>query len=217
MRLPGTGNQSRNDYLYVADAPIVAGGTAQLVLGKSISRSYLYLQNLDSGPMYIEFGSARATCTISGGAVNSVTITNAGRGYSSPPIVRFLGGGVGPPLPAQGLGPAGLPFLGGNQVNYPAPSHFATAHAVMTGSAPNQTVASIAIDDGGAGYLRAPFVFLDNSPLDPYGSAAPSSGSGMLLVPQGEPLVFNGTCCPTDAIAVWSSTTNAVLTCRWMD
>ena len=217
MRFPGTANQARNDYLYVADVSIVSGGTAQLVLGKSISRSYLYLQNLDSGPMYVEFGNARATCTISGGKVNAVTVTNAGFGYSFPPIVRFLGGGVGPPLPAQGLGPAGSPFLGGNQVNYPAPSHFATAHAVMTGSAPNQTVSSIFIDDGGAGYLTAPFVFLDNSPLDPYGAAVPSLGGGMLLVPQGEPLIFNGTCCPTDAISVFSGTGGAVLACRWMD
>jgi hypothetical protein len=39
----------------------------------------------------------------------------------------------------------------------------------------------------------------------------------MLLVPQGEPLIFNGTCCPTDAISVFSGTGGAVLACRWMD
>lgn len=87
----------------------------------------------------------------------------------------------------------------------------------MTGSVPNQTVSSITIDDGGAGYLKAPYVQIFNSDLDPYGSAVPASGSGLLLEPQGAPLIWNGTICPTDPIAVWSPTTSAVLICRYLD
>lgn len=217
MRLLNSGLQQRLDLLYVADTTITSGGTAQLVLGQSLSRSFLFLQNLDSAPMYVEIGCARATCTISSGKVNSVSVVNAGMGFSSPPVVRFLGGGSGPALPAAALGPSGTPFLGGNEPNYPSPSNFATGHCVMTGSAPNQTVSSIAIDNAGSGYLKAPYVQIYNSPLDPYGSAAPSSTSGFLLQPQGEPLIFNGTVCPTDPIAVLSPTTNAVLICRWLD
>ena len=216
MRLPGTGNQARNDYLYCQDVKITSGGTAQIVLPKSISRSFLFLQNLDVGPMTLEFGSARATCTITNGAVTSVTVTNAGFGYSQPPIVRFLGGGPGDTIPQVPSG-QGSPFIGGSQPNYPAPSNFAQAHCVMTGSAPNLSVSSITIDNPGALYLRAPYVFLDNSPLDPYGAAVPSSTVGILL-PSGSPaMIFNGTCCPTDAVSVWSPNTNASLVARWMD
>ena len=44
---------------------------------------------IDSGTI----GQATATCTISGGVVNSVTLTNKGGGYTSNPAVTLGGGG----------------------------------------------------------------------------------------------------------------------------
>jgi lambda family phage minor tail protein L len=36
--------------------------------------------------------TATATCTVSGGAINAITVTEAGSGYSSPPVVTVSGG-----------------------------------------------------------------------------------------------------------------------------
>ena len=36
--------------------------------------------------------TATATCTISGGVINAITITNAGSGYTTPPAVTLSGG-----------------------------------------------------------------------------------------------------------------------------
>ena len=36
--------------------------------------------------------TATATCTVSGGAINAITVTNAGSGYASPPTVTVSGG-----------------------------------------------------------------------------------------------------------------------------
>jgi hypothetical protein len=119
------------------------------------------------------------------------------------------GGGIG----ATGATPAiGAPFLGGGLPDYPSPSNFATAHAVLTGGA----VSSIVIDNGGSSYLHAPFVFIFNSDLDPFGCAVPSATSGILLA-TGQQFVFNGTCCPTDPIAVFGATTSQSFVARWMD
>src|SRR5262249_38636756 len=98
MRLVGSGQQQRRDFLYSADGTITSGGTAQLVLAQSQSRSFLLLQNLSAGPLYVEIGAARATCTISNGAVASVSVANAGFNYTKPPVVRFLGGGGNVPF-----------------------------------------------------------------------------------------------------------------------
>jgi hypothetical protein len=38
-------------------------------------------------------GQATATCTVSGGAVNSITVTAGGDGYTHEPIITFTGGG----------------------------------------------------------------------------------------------------------------------------
>lgn len=200
MRLVATGQQARRDYLYCADATIATGGTPQLVLGQSQSRSYLLLQNTDAAPMFIEVGSARAHATISAGKLTAITIDNAGFGFTSPPVVRLLGGG--------GMGP----FLGGNQPNYPAPSHPAVARSVLT----TGVVSSFIIDDPGSGYLKAPYVMIFNADLDPYGAAVPSLGVGIQLN-SGEKIIWENTFCHTDPVSVFSPTSNAVLTCRWAD
>jgi hypothetical protein len=84
---------------------------------------------------------------------------------------------------------------------------------LLTGNA----VSSIVIDNPGSGYVVAPYVFIQNSELDPNGAAIPSATSGIMLAPGGGALTFNGTCCPTDASSVFSATTSAAYICRWMD
>lgn len=71
---------------------------------------------------------AKATATISGGAVNSITITTKGYGYTSTPAVTFSGGGT--------------------------PTTVATAVATIA----NGEVVEISITGGGAGYTSAPTV-----------------------------------------------------------
>lgn len=211
MRLMNSGGQQRQDYLYVADGSITTGGTAQLVLGSSISRSHLLFQNTSNGPLWIEIGSARATCTISNGVVNAVTVTNAGMGFTYPPVIEFLGGGGND-------GPfANSSYTGLTQPNAASAHNPAQAVCVMTGSAPNKTVASITIANGGGRYLIAPYVFIQNSPLDPNGGAAPALGSGILVASQTPPLIWNGSVCPTETVTVFGSTTGQTFICRWMD
>jgi hypothetical protein len=210
MKLMNAAGQNRHDTLYIADATIVTGGTAQLVLGRSQSRSFLKLQNLSAGPLFFEFGSARATAAVSGGVVTGCTVTNAGRGFTYAPVIEFLGGG-GNDFPNPNPSYVGL-----GQDGAPSPSHFARAHCVMTGTAPNLTVASIVIDDPGANYLCPPYVFIRNSDLDPNGSALPSATSGMLLSGQSPPYILNGTACNTDPIAVLGASTGQAFLARWM-
>lgn len=228
MRLQGSGIQQRDDRLWRADGSIATGGTAQLVLGRSQSRSHLLLQNTSTGPLWFEVGTGAATCSISGGKVTSVAVTNAGLGFSFPPLVRFYGGG-------NAFG--NTSYAGLAQPGAPAPDSVASAtttveplgvparaHCVMTGSAPSMTISSIVLDEsdgggpvGGAGYVIAPFVAILNSDLDPNGVAAPSAGVGILLPPGASPLIWNGTVCPTDPVAVWGATTGQTFACRWME
>lgn len=212
MQLIGSGNQAKRHPIFTADGAIVAGGTPQLILPVTPSRSFLMLQNLSAGPLWFEFGSARATATITSGAITSIAVTNAGFNFTKPPVVRFSGGGNS----------GNTSFLGLNQPGGDGPNSSITAgcvaraHCVMTGTAPNLSVSSITIDDPGAGYVIAPYVFIFNADLDPYGCAAPSATSGMLLTSNGPPYILNGTSCFTDAIAVFGATTGQAFLARWM-
>ena len=210
MKLVPTGNQQRQDFLYAFDGAVTTGGDPQLILARSMARSYLLLQNTSNGPLWFEIGFGRATATLSTGGVSSVTVNNAGFGFTKPPIVKFLGGG----LPASfGQPPGGsTSYLGLNQPNGPSPSHPAQGHAVLTGGA----ISSIVVDDPGSGYVIAPYVQLIGSDLDPYGCAVPSATSG-ILVPSGGSLEWNGTCCPTDPVAVFGATTAQSFLARMMD
>jgi hypothetical protein len=196
---------------YVADGAIAAGGTPQLVLPMLPSRSYLELQNLSNGPLWFENGAARATATISGGKVSSVAVTNSGFNYTIAPLIIFYGGGNA----------GNSSYLGNNQPGGEGPNTMLTpgrpaiAHCVMSGSAGNLSVSSIVVDDPGAGYVCAPFVFIQNNNLDIYGVATPSATSGRLLTAQGPPLVISGTAW-TDQIAVFGATTGQAFLCRWM-
>lgn len=215
MRLQGSGGQQRQDSLYTADVTL-GGSAAQIVLGKSMSRSSLILQNLGTHVMAVEIGGARATATLTGSVVTSCSITNAGWNYTKPPLVRFLGGGY---AGGSSNDPAyNSAYLGLNQPNGATPSDPAQGIAVMTGSAGNLSVASITIINGGANYAIAPYVMLISSDLDPYGCALPAVGSAGIQLPasQAVPIAFNGTICPTDAISV-IGTSGDILLCRWLD
>ena len=202
------GQQTKRFPLFTADGSITTGGTAQLVLPQVQSRSLLKIQNTSAGPLWFEFGSARATCALTSGAVSSITVTNAGFNFTKPPVVTFFGGGK------AGNGS----FLGLNQPGGEGPNSTlgagrpAKARAVLTGGA----VSSFVIDDGGAGYAIAPYVFIYNSDLDPYGCAVPSVGAGLLLTANSPPLLIDGTSCHTDPIAVFGATTGQTFLCRWM-
>jgi hypothetical protein len=184
-------------------------GSAQLVLGQSQARSLLKLKNIGINAMWLEFGGARATATLTSGVVTGISLTNVGFNYTKPPLVRFLGGGYA----------GNSSFLGLGQPNAAAPNSMngltgrpAVVVAALTGGAVSS---SFTIEDGGAGYATAPYVQLINSDLDPNGCAVPSAGVGWLLSP-GEALSFEATACTTDAISV-IGTSGDVLTCRYMD
>jgi hypothetical protein len=206
LKLVGSSSQIALHPLYDASGTIASGGAAQLVLAQSMMRSHLILGNNSNDPLWFEFGSARATCALTSGSVTSFSITNAGFGFTRPPNVILLGGG---PPPGQSTGP----YLGLNQPNGFAPTHPARAHAVLVGGA----VSSIAIDDPGANYQIAPYVFIYNDSLDPYGCAVPAANTGVLIPAGAPPLIYNGTVCPTDPIAVYGATTGDAFLCKWMD
>jgi hypothetical protein len=204
MKLFNAASQQVLHYIYDASGAVTAGGTAQLVLAQSLSRSFLFLENTSSANLTFEFDSARATCAISGGAVTSggFTITNAGFGFTYPPLIEFMGGGN-----------AGVSnYLGLAQPNAASPGHAAKAHAVLTGGA----VSSIVLDDPGAGYVLAPFMLFTNDPRDPNGCALPTATTGIVLASGGS-MTWNGTACPTGPISVYGGTTAQTFTCKWMD
>lgn len=202
----GIRGQYVKDELYVADGLITLGGTSQLILPRMNARSYLLLQNKSNASMYFEIGGARATVSLSGGALNTFTITNGGFGYVQAPKVRLLGGG--PPG-----GNAGANF-GAGQPTWDAPSNVGTAVATIAGG----IVTAIAVENPGSGYLRAPYVLLESTDADGYGCANPffgSATSGILLNSGDPPLIFAAQC-PVGAVSVYCPDTDAPFACRYM-
>jgi len=219
--LVGASGQNKRYFLFDASGTITTGGTPQLILPQHQSRSYLLIQNnAASGSLFVEFGSARGTASITNGVVTGVTITNAGFNFTKPPTVKFWGGGNA----------GNTSYLGLNQPGGEAPHNLVTAGApahgiaVMTGSAPNLSVASVTLTNGtkndplgGIGYVIAPFVQFINSDLDPYGAAVPSATVGIQLLPGAVgKLEYNGTMTPTDPVSIFGATTGQAFTCKWM-
>jgi hypothetical protein len=219
MKLVGSGGQRIRHNKFDASSAILTGGTPQLALARSQARSSLYIQNTSaSGNLVFEIGGARAVATLTNGVVTSISVTgagvpgyplpNAGFNYTYPPKVRFWGGGNA----------GNSQYLGLGQPGGEAPEQTlnacrkAKAQAVLSGGA----VSSFVIEDGGALYACAPFVFLESSDLDPNGVAVPSATTGIVLTP-GQAVTWNGTVCPTDAISVYGATTGQTFTLKWMD
>lgn len=216
MHIPGTAGQQERDVLYDASGTITAGGTAQIVLPEHKSRSFLLIQNLHaSAAMYVEFGGARATATLTGTAITSFTITNAGFNYTKPPIVLLLGGGNSGNSAYLGCGAPGYPSPGDPAYAVPTVTDMssqrpARATAVLGASGiAGSLISSITVNDGGAGFQVAPLVFLQNSLQDPFGVAIPSAGVGMLIPAGGSNIWVNGTFCPTDAVSIFCATSAA--------
>lgn len=205
MQLTGIRGQDGRDFLYDMSGTITTGGTAQLLLPEQFGRSFLMIQNISDTNMFVEFGSARATATLTGTAVTSCSITNSGFGFTIAPIVKFLGGGnVG--------GPTGnSTFVGSTEPGAKSPQSPAHGHCVLSGS----SVGSIVVDTPGTLYKVAPYVFISNSLNDPNGVATPSATSGTELLPQGS-ITFSGTSCPTDPVAIFCATTGKAFTCKFM-
>jgi hypothetical protein len=202
MKLVGSRGQIVRDFMYDASGTITTGGTAQLILPERKTTSLILLQNISDTAMYVEFGSARATATLTSGVVTSISVTNGGFGFTKPPIVQFLGGGAG----------NGGPSLGCGEPSYPSPANPAKGTAVLVAGA----VSSITIDNGGSGYKIAPYVLITNSVDDPFGCATPSATSGYELTASGGPLQLNGTACTTDPIAIFCATTGKAFLAKWM-
>jgi|SRR5579863_74779 len=220
MKLVGSAEQAVRHFKFDASGTIATGGTPQLLLPERKSTSFLVITNISDTIMYIEFGSARATAALSGTAVNSVTVTNGGFGFTKPPAVWFYGGGINidfnnSPNPSfVGAGLYGYPPPSGAQPTGPA-NRPAQAHATLSAGVVN----AIVVDDGGQGYVVAPQVFLTNSLLDPNGVASPffsSTLSGIPLNPGGGSYYVNGTTCTTDPISIYCATTGKAFTCKWM-
>lgn len=203
MHLVGARGQQVRDFLYDASGTITSGGTAQLVLPEHPVRTSFFIQNLSSANLFVEFGGARASVTISGGALSAFTIANGGFGYTIPPRVKFYGGGDLTKNPTY-LCP-GLPGY------YNSPGAVGSAHALLSGGA----VSSIVLDSPGGNYVKAPFVFLQSSEQDPYGVATPSASSGVVLSPSGGSIFYNGTTCPTDAVSIFGASTSQAFTCKY--
>jgi hypothetical protein len=210
VRYPSLSGQAGRHPSFPADGKIASATLPQLILPDQPSRAFLHFQNTSSAIMWFGFGSARATCTISGGAVATFTITNPGFNFTRPPSVTFLGGGQGT---GNGVIPTNTSYVGAAGPQFPAPASVAQAHAVLTGGA----VTSIVLDFGGSGYVQPPLVFLQNDPLDPLGAFDPSynSGSGFQLYP-GNSIYEAGNMVETGPLAVFCATLNSTFACRYM-
>lgn len=220
MRLQNVGQQQRYDSLWRADGAILTGGSPQLVLGRSMARSHLLLQNTSSGPLWFEIGTGAATATLTNGAVSSIAVNNAGFNFTHPPLVRFYGGGnaFGNSSYTGLAQPGGPPpnSVASSKVTIEPLGQEPKAVAVLSGAYP-ATISSITVLRGGSGFVIAPYVAILNSDLDPNGAAAPAAGVGILLQAGGPPLIYNGSVCPTDPVAVWGATTGQTYACRWLD
>lgn len=216
MRLAGSTGQSGFEYLFDASGTIAAGGTPQLILPQARRRSSLIINNISSSNMYFEFGAARATAVLTSGAISSISVTNSGFGYTVAPVVEFLGGGYdnqSQTTPTFSL--TGLPDY--TSPRNPAGSP-AKAHCIMTGAAGSMSISSIVIDNPGSGYSYPPYVFIRNSPNDPFGAANPfqgSAASGILLLANGGSYTGNGTVTTTDQVSVYCATSAAAYTVKW--
>lgn len=206
--LVGYSGQYVTTHLFDVSGTITSGGTPQLLLPIGLCRASIIVQNISDTSMYLSIGAPPVTCSLTSGAVSSISVGNAGFGYSMAPTVHFYGGANSNRNSQPTYTLSGLP-------DYPAPSNPATAHCVMSGSAPNMTISSIVIDSGGSGYAYPPFVFLRNRALDPYGCSIPSATNGILLAASGGSYTSNGSVCTTDQIAIFCATSSKAFTCKF--
>ena len=206
MKWVGVRGQQQQDFYYDASGTIATGGTAQLLLPQSKSRSHLIIINNSTGVLNIQFGMIPGVATLSGKTVASVAVSDGGFGFNVPPDVVFLGGG-------NSNDPASY---GATMPDWPAPNAPAKAHCVMGSSAiSGLTVSSIVVDYVGAGYLAAPYAAIIPQRTDPTGVGTASTNTWPIMG-NGGAAFFDGSTCPTDAISIWGATTSQAFICKWM-
>ena len=207
--MQGMRNQQVRDLTLDASGTITTGGTAQLVLPERLSTTMLLIQNVSAtATMFFSFGSAVLSATLTGTKVTSVSVVNAGFNFTYAPTVEFQGGG----------NPTNTAMTAAGLWGYDSPTHPARATCVMTSASPlpGLKIASVTVDDGGSGYRTAPYCWVKNSQLDPFGVATPTAnGAGTYaLLPYGS-LAINDFANPTDPIAVYCATTTAHFSVKW--
>ncbi|MFC3759027.1 hypothetical protein ACFONJ_23925 [Chryseobacterium tructae] len=109
---------------FFATVALAQSGSVGINTSKPDPSAILHIENFNGV-------SATATATISGGAINGVTITNGGSGYTTAPTINFYGGGS---------------IVNGG------------TKARATANLTNGTITSITINNGGSGYTSTPTV-----------------------------------------------------------
>ena len=209
--MPNMQNQTVRDLTFDASGTVTTGGVAQLVLPERKSTTMLLICNPSTtSTLYFTFGSAVLTASLTGSGVSSVTVVNAGFGFTAghPPVIEFLGGGR----------PFNTAAVATGLIGFDAPTHPARATCVMASATPlpGLKIASVTIDDPGTGYVTAPQVRVTNDVLDPQGVAVPvANAAGTIPIGPFGSLSINDITNPTDAIAVISATTSAPFTVKW--
>lgn len=195
---------------------ITTGGTAQLLIPQDPLRYYLMIQNTSDTVMRVGVGGATATASLTSGVVSSISVTNAGMGFSYAPLVRFIGGGY-PSTPNPSPGSLWSEGVGGGLGPFQGPyqGRVAAAVCVMTGSAPNMTISSVLVQDGGAGYIAAPTIYLQNDPRDPVGCYAPSATVGTYIAASGGSRTWQNCAVTTDAFSIFCATTGKTFECEF--
>ena len=194
-------SQQQRDRYYDASGTIASGGTAQLLLPQSKSRSHLFIVNNSTGVLNIQFGVLPGKATLTNGVVSSVSVPDAGFGFLVAPTVRFLGGG-------NANDPA---TKGATMPDWPSPFTPACGRAILSGGA----IASIAVDNGGSGYLVPPYVDIQADRTDPTGVGLASTTTFPVQA-NGGSAFWNGTACSCEAISIWGATTGQAFTAKWM-
>lgn len=207
MYLQGARGQQQTDTEYDYSGTITTGGTPQLLLPQSKSRTKLLIVNNSTGTLNIAIGLLPAKATITNGVVTGVTVPDVGFGFNAAPDILFLGGGNANDPQSYG---ATMP-------DWPAPFNPAVGAAVMgSSSVSGLNISSITIQSGGSGYLAAPYVKIMPKRYDPTGVGLASASVGFTLGANGGSYYVNGTACSCDAISVYGATTGQAYTCKWM-
>lgn len=151
---------STNYYIYWNGSSFQSSTTAFLVLPDGFIFAGLIMTVAAAGS-----AAATATAVLAGTGVASVTITNVGAGYATPPTVAFTGGG--------GTGATGTAVLTGNTVTSVTMTSAGTGYTSAPGVTFNggggagaagtavlvpTSIAQVTINSGGAGYSTAPTV-----------------------------------------------------------
>ncbi|MGE0044749.1 MAG: hypothetical protein AB7J28_17215 [Hyphomonadaceae bacterium] len=199
----GTGKGLLRTYNFGGDAN---NNAPTLILPNGVQRSYLRVQNVSDTAMRLCLGPATAVASLTNGVITSIAAVNAGFGYTYAPRVQLIGGGEISPMPfAQGSLGLGL---GGEDPCSPAGRAGAATAALST-----DTVGTITVNEGGSGYLQAPYVYLENDPRDPYGAAAPSATVGFLLAANGGVFTMECSSVTSDAVSIFCASASKRFEC----